>query len=268
MNPVPSHPNPQLLHGHVALVTGASRGIGRATALMLARLGASVALLARSADELAATAQQIEAGGGQALALAADVASHGDVLAALSQTTAALGPVDLLINNAALMPMGALATGDPAEWRYALEVNLLGPYELLRAALPGMLSRGWGRVVNVSSKVAVMNQLTNRSAYVTSKAALDRLTLAAAAELAGTGVTINAVYPGVTDTAMQAQLRDAAPGLLSAAEQALWRERQARGELLAPEAGARLIAAVLLSDQHGQILDIGDERAQALTRGL
>ena len=122
--------------------------------------------------------------------------------------------------------------------------------------------------MNVSTKVAVMPNLPNRSAYAVSKAALDRLTTAAAAELSGTGVAINAIYPGVTDTPMQAQLREAAPGVIADAERDMWRERQARGELLPPEAGARLIAAVVLSDWQGQIVDLGDEQAQALLRSI
>jgi NAD(P)-dependent dehydrogenase (short-subunit alcohol dehydrogenase family) len=262
------HPNSQLLQGRVAVVTGASRGIGRAAALQLARLGAAVALVARSAGELAQAAQEIESNGGRALAIAADLGRHDDVLSAMDRAAASLGPVDILVNNAALMPLGLLAAGDPAEWRYALEVNLLGPYDLMRAALPGMLARGRGRVVNVSSKVAVMRDLTHRSAYVTSKAALDRLTLAAAAELAGTGVTVNAVYPGVTDTDMQAQLRAAPPGVISGAEQAMWRERHARGDMLSPAHGARLIAAAVLSDLQGQIVDITDELARRRLAGL
>jgi 3-oxoacyl-[acyl-carrier protein] reductase len=255
------------LQGRVAVVTGASRGIGRAAAWQLAQLGAAVALVARSASELAQAAAEIESGGGRALAVSADIGRHEDVLSAMSQITAGLGPVDILVNNAALMPLGPLATSDPAEWRYALEVNLFGAYDCLRAALPGMLARGWGRIVNVSSKVAVMVELSHRSAYVTSKAALDRLTLAAAAELAGTGVTVNAIYPGVTDTAMQAQLHDAWPGLIPDAERAMWRERFARGQMHPPQAGARLVAAVVLSELHGQIIDLEDESAQNLMRG-
>lgn len=254
------------LRERVAVVTGASRGIGRAAALELARLGAAVALVARSAGELEQAAVAIRSAGGRALAIRADVGRHEDVLSAMSQVAEGLGPVDVLVNNASLMPLGLLADSDPAEWRAALKVNVIGAYELMRAALPGMLARGWGRIVNVSSKVVVMPGLTHRSAYFASKAAVDRLTTAAAAELAGTGVTVNAIYPGVTDTDMQAQLREAAPGLINDGEQAMWRERHVRGDLHPPEDPARLIAAVVLSDWHGRIVDLEDEPAQALLR--
>jgi NAD(P)-dependent dehydrogenase (short-subunit alcohol dehydrogenase family) len=256
----------QPLSGRSALVTGASRGIGRAAALLFARLGASVVLVARTQDDIAQAAGEIRSAGGRALAVRADIGRPDEVQAAVAQVTGELGPVDILVNNAALMPLGLLASGDPAEWREAIAVNLLGAYDLMRAVLPGMLERRWGRIVNVSTKAISMTNLTHRSAYVTSKAALDRLSLAAAAELAGSGVAVNVVYPGVTDTPMQAQLRQAAPGLLSDSEQAMWRERHARGELHPPEDGARLIAAVALSSLHGQIVDLEDERAQALLR--
>jgi NAD(P)-dependent dehydrogenase (short-subunit alcohol dehydrogenase family) len=256
----------QPFKGRIVVVTGASQGIGRAAAQKFAELGAGVALVARSGDELARVAGEICSVGGRALAVRADIGRPADVSAAIQRIVAELGPVDILVNNAALMPLGLLAAGDPAEWRAAIEVNLIGAYDLMRAVLPGMLARGWGRIVNVSTKAVSMSSLTHRSAYVTSKAALDRLSVAAAAEVAGTGVTVNVVYPGVTDTPMQAQLRQAAPGALSEREQTLWRERYERGELHPPEDGARLIVAVALSDLHGAIVDLEDEQGQALMR--
>jgi 3-oxoacyl-[acyl-carrier protein] reductase len=256
------------LQNRVALVTGGGRGIGRAVALELARLGAAVAPLARSADQIAAVAEEIRSLGGQALPLTADVARLADVEAAVQRVAAQLGPVTILVNGAGLLLLGPLASSDPSEWRYALEVNVIGAYYCLRAVLPAMLAQGWGRIVNISSAVAVMPGIRNRSAYVVSKAALDRLTLAASAELAGSGVAVNTVYPGLTDTAMLAQIRDAPLELIGPEQQTLVRHHYASGTLRPPETVGRLIAAVVLSDLEGQVVDAGSELAQKLLQSL
>jgi NAD(P)-dependent dehydrogenase (short-subunit alcohol dehydrogenase family) len=262
MRPLSVSPPP--LHNRVALITGGGRGIGRAAALELARLGAGVAILARSANQVAAVAAQVQALDRPALAITADVAHDAEVEAAVERVAAALGPIGILVNGAGRMPLGPLAASDPAEWRYALEVNALGPFHCLRAALPAMLAQGWGRVVNLSSVVATMPAIRNRSAYVVSKAALDRLTVAAAAELAGTGVTVNTVYPGMTDTAMLAQIRDAPVERIGAEQQEVVRRHYARGTLNQPEAVARLIAAVVLSDLQGQVVAMDSDLARQL----
>ena len=258
----------QPLRRRVALVTGGGRGIGRAAALELARLGAAVAVLARSPDQVRQVAQEILAHGRPALALTADVADHSAVQAAVQHLDATLGPADILVNCAGVMPLGPLAAGDPAEWRYAVEVNLLGAYDCLRAVLPGMLARRWGRIVNLSSAVAAMPAIRNRSAYVVSKAALDRLTVAAAAETAGTGVTVNTIYPGMTDTPMLAQIRDAPAEVIGPEQQALIRQRYARGDLHQPAEAGRLVAAIVLSDLHGQVVDLDSEQSRELVGRL
>jgi NAD(P)-dependent dehydrogenase (short-subunit alcohol dehydrogenase family) len=161
-----------------------------------------------------------------------------------------------------------LVSSDPAEWRYALEVNVLGAYYCLRTALPAMLARGWGRIVNLSSVVAGLPAIRHRSAYVVSKAALDRLTVAASAELAGTGVTVNTVYPGMTDTPMLAQIRDAPVDLIGPEQQALVRQHYASGTLNQPAEVGRLIAAVVVSSLEGQVVQFGSEQSQGLLRQL
>ncbi len=256
--------NMKPLENRTALVTGGGRGIGRAVALELARLGAVVAVLARSQEEIDQTAREISGMGGKAIALNGDVARRADVQAAFQAIFSQAGPVDVLVNNAGVLPLGPLASSDPGEWRYAIEVNLIGAYECLRAVLPGMLERGWGRVVNVSSVLARMPAIQNRGAYVVSKAGLDRLTQAAAAELAGTGVCVNSVYPGITDTAMQEQVRNAPLAVIGEVQHRLIHDVFARGEFHAPPDAARLIAAIALSEMNGALVDLDGEEGRAL----
>jgi NAD(P)-dependent dehydrogenase (short-subunit alcohol dehydrogenase family) len=257
-----------LVH-RVALVTGGGRGIGRATALELARLGAAVAVLARSSDQVATVAAEISAHGGRALALSADVADGAAVQAAVDAVERALGPIDILINNAAVLePLGPTATSDPEAWARAIAINVVGAYRCLRAVLPGMLERRWGRIVNVSSGAATGSGILNASAYSTSKAALDMLTRAVAAEIASSGVTVNALHPGMVDTAMQTTLRTAPIDQIGAATSARFRGAYERGELRDPAEPARLIAAIVLSDAQGEIVSIRDQRAQELLRML
>ena len=263
-----AHASSAPLRNRVALVTGGGRGIGRAAAHELARLGAAVAVLARSAGQVTAAAEAIRSFGGRALPLVADVASLAEVEAATQRAASELGPIGMLVNAAGLMPLGPLVSSAAAEWRYALEVNVLGAYYCLRAVLPAMLEQGWGRLMNISSTVAVLPAIRNRSAYVVSKAALDRLTVAASAELAGTGVTVNTVYPGLTDTALLAQIRDAPVEVIGPEQQTLVRQHYASGTLHQPEAVGRLIAAVALSDLQGQVVEAGSERARALLQAL
>ena len=190
------------LEGQVALVTGAGRGIGRAIALALSDAGATVALCARSEEEASGVAGQIEGRGGHALAIRCDVTGRQEVQSMAAAVQEALGPVDLLVNNAGQFgPVGPLAATDPDEWWQALEVNLRGPLYCARAVLPGMLARGHGRIVNVSSGVGFA-AIPMLSAYVVSKTALYRLSENLAAETRGHGVMVFAIDPGLVRTAI------------------------------------------------------------------
>jgi 3-oxoacyl-[acyl-carrier protein] reductase len=183
------HRPPVRLDGQVALVTGAGRGIGRAMALALSQAGAAVAVCARSEDEVTAVAREIAARKGRGLAVRCDVLHRREVEDMVAQVEAALGPVDLLVNNAGRFgPIGPLAATDPDQWWQTLAVNLRGPLYCTRAVLPGMLSRGHGRIVNVSSG-AGFAAIPMLSAYAVSKAALYRLseTLAAAPVMPSAG---------------------------------------------------------------------------------
>lgn len=194
------------LRGQVAIVTGGGRGIGRAIAAGLARAGAAVAVVARSQDEVEETASLIEQAGGRALAISADVTDRRAVEQAVAQTERGLGPITLLVNNAAVAtPVGPAWEVDPDDWWRTIEVNVRGPLLCSRAVLPGMIERQGGRIVNV---VAVAAYLTApyMSAYAASKAALVRFTDTLAAETREHGISVFAVRPGLVQTRMQDEL--------------------------------------------------------------
>jgi NAD(P)-dependent dehydrogenase (short-subunit alcohol dehydrogenase family) len=194
------------LDGQVALVTGAGRGIGRAIALALSEAGAAVAVCARSEDQVTDVARKIAGRKGRALAVRCDVRHRHEVEDMAAQVAAAIGPVDLLVNNAGQSgPAGPIAATDPDQWWQALEINLRGPLYCARAVLPGMLSRGHGRIVNVSSG-AGFAAIPMLSAYAVSKAALYRLSENLAAETRGHGVMVFTIVPGLARTTISESL--------------------------------------------------------------
>jgi 3-oxoacyl-[acyl-carrier protein] reductase len=197
------------LADRVAIVTGASRGLGRHAAQMLAGQGAVVALVARSEAELAAAVRDIEQAGGRALAIPGDVCDPPFLAAMRQQVLERLGPPTILVNAAAIFgPIQRIQESDPAAWVDTLMVNLLAPYLVCRAVVNDMVAQGWGRIVNVSSAAAFDPPGGLNSAYATSKVALNHFTRHLAAELAGTGVTANVIHPGDVKTAMWADIRD------------------------------------------------------------
>ena len=245
------------LDGRVALVTGGGRGIGRSLAAGLAAAGARVAVLARSADQVRRTAGLAGPG---ALALPADVADPAQVAAALAVIRDRWGPVEVLINNAAVVaPLGPSTAVDPDEWAAALAVNVTAVARLSFALLPGMLERGWGRIANVSSGIAASPAgMPRANAYVTSKAALEAHSLNLAAELAGSGVTVNVFRPGSVDTAMQAFIRDQDPDQVGAGLHQRFVSSYRQGTLLTPEQSAAALLARLPGQDTGQIWTASD----------
>jgi len=195
------------LRGRKALVTGASRGIGRAIALKLAKAGAAVAVNYRQRSEAAeAVVAAIRDGGGRAVAVAADVANAGAVQAMVGDVAARLGAVDILVNNAGMAETRGLDEISEADFDHALAVNLKSAFLCSQAVLPEMRARRWGRIVNLSSVGARIGAGSVSVAYGAAKAGLEGLTRAYALRLAPEGVTVNAIAPGLIDTEMGAPL--------------------------------------------------------------
>jgi 3-oxoacyl-[acyl-carrier protein] reductase len=193
--------SPSRLLGKVALVTGASRGIGRAIARTLAEEGAAVAVLSRRLDGAAPVADALRASGARAHAVAADVSSPKALDAAVLEVRRALGSVDVLVNNAGIALRAPLTGMEDADFERVLAVNLAGPFYLARRLLPAMVAQGWGRLVNVSSISGTLGT-EGMTAYCASKWGLNGLTRALAEEVRGRGVLVAAVLPGSTDTEM------------------------------------------------------------------
>jgi NAD(P)-dependent dehydrogenase (short-subunit alcohol dehydrogenase family) len=188
------------LTGQVAVVTGGGRGIGRVIAQAFATAGASVAVLARSADELVQTVAAITQSGGRARAFQVDVADPAAITIAFAAIEQTVGPVDVLVNNAATSgPIGALWELDPVECWQAMEVNLRGPLLCAQAVLPGMVSRKRGRIINVVTGAIPIPYL---SIYATGKTALMRFSECLAAETKPHGIAVFAMGPGTVRTAM------------------------------------------------------------------
>jgi NAD(P)-dependent dehydrogenase (short-subunit alcohol dehydrogenase family) len=203
------------LSGKVAIVTGASRGIGAAAALALGEAGASVVLAARGGSQAEANAQRINTAGGKAFALACDVSDYADCQHLVQQTMSRLGPPDILVNNAGVIePISMVAAADPRDWARSIEVNLIGAFYAIRAVLPGMLERGRGDIVNVSSGAAV-RPLEGWSAYCAGKAGLAMLTRSIDLEHHSAGIRVFGFQPGTTDTDMQVTIRASGINMIS-----------------------------------------------------
>ena len=265
------------LAGTVTLVTGGGRGLGRLIAHTLARQGATVALLARSRDELAATVEEIERAGGVAAAAAADVTDETATVVALAELRSRLGNIDVLVNNAGVQgPIGPLWDADATEWWRAIEVNLGGSFALIRMVLPEMIAAGHGRILNITSNAGVY-RWPLMSAYVASKAALVKLTETLAAETKPYGVSIFSVDPGLLPIGLSdaALSRSVGPETAEGRVFAWIRERLASGQGADPDRAARLVVELArgradrLSGRHLTVADDLDallERIEEIER--
>lgn len=247
------------LTGRAALVTGAGRGIGRAIALALASEGARVALLARSEAELYEVARAIRSAGGEALVLPADLGDRAAAEPAVKRARDELDGIDILVNNAAVVwPLQPTAGVVASQWRAALEINLMGPVSLTLAVLPEMLGRRWGRIVNISARIAAQPALmTGGNAYATSKA-LEAHTLNLAAEVSGTGVTVNAYRPGPVDSSMQGWIRSQPAEKVGSALRDRFVQAYEQGALITPERSAAVLLDRLKGEATGTIWDADD----------
>ena len=193
------------VEGRVALVTGASQGIGRACALELARGGAAVAAAARSRDKLDSLVAEITAAGGKAAAFPMDVAKEDDIKAGVKAAIAHFGKLDILVNNAGITRDQLVMRMKRADWDDVLATNLTAAFLCTREVMGPMLKQRWGRIINITSVVGQMGQ-GGQANYAASKAGLIGLTLAVAREVASRSITVNAVAPGYIETAMTAGL--------------------------------------------------------------
>jgi NAD(P)-dependent dehydrogenase (short-subunit alcohol dehydrogenase family) len=194
------------LDGKVALITGGARGLGRTMAIALGEAGADLALVGRSRESCETAAADIaKATGRMVRAFAADVTSASDLTRVTGEIISACGAIDILVNNAGTNIRGTIDQLSEADWDSVIDTNLKGPFLCAKALGPQMVARGWGRVINMGSILAVI-ALPGRAPYASSKSGIVGLTRVLALEWAGTGVTCNAICPGPFATDMNKQL--------------------------------------------------------------
>jgi 3-oxoacyl-[acyl-carrier protein] reductase len=198
-----------MLAGKVAIVTGASRGIGRAISVALAGQGAKVVTSARNTEALETLVEEIRAGGGEAVAVAGDVAVEADANNLIERAVAAYGRLDVLVNNAGITRDGLLLRMKNDDWDAVIDTNLKGAFHCIRAAAKYMSKQRAGRIINISSVVGEMGN-AGQANYCASKAGLLGLTKSVARELARRNVTVNAITPGFIVTEMTAGMTDKA----------------------------------------------------------
>ena len=242
----------------VAIVTGASRGLGAAVARWLFKVGAAVTIMARSEERLSETGDDVRRLGGESLVCGADISQYDACRKAVDKTLDRFGRIDAVVNNAGIVqPIATIARTDPADWRSNIEVNLIGPFNLIRAAA-ATLRRQNGRVVNVSSGAANL-ALGSISAYCTAKAALNHFTRVLAVE--EPELTAVAVRPGVVDTDMQTFIREEGPRVMPSDQADYYRQLKDRGELEPAAIPARSVAWLALyapREFSGRFLDYDD----------
>ncbi len=255
----------------VVLVTGGGRGIGRAVALGFAGEGARVAILARSSGELEQTLKEIEAAGAAGFALSVDVTDYAAVTDACERIVDRLGPVDVLVNNAAVGgSIAPLWAQDPVDWWRTVEVNLAGTFIPSRVVLPSMVERGGGRIVNVSSNAGA-HRWPNLSSYAVSKAAVIKLTENLATETRKHGVSVFAIHPGTVNVGpTKALLEEDVPEGSPAAKAKAWFAGQIeRGEDVAPEVAAKLVGRLASGDADalsGRYITVADDLDELIAR--
>jgi NAD(P)-dependent dehydrogenase (short-subunit alcohol dehydrogenase family) len=259
------------LSDQVAIVTGGGRGIGREIALALAREGATVAVAARSADQVQTTADMIESLGRRAMALSVDVTDGPRIDEAIAMVRDKLGPVTLLVNNAGVAgPIGPTWEVSATEWWRTMEVNLRGVLHWVQAVLPGMVADRRGRIINMASNAGVY-RWPNVSGYSVSKAAVIKFTENLAVELRNEGIAVFAVHPGIVRTGLtDLTLNAEAPPDSPAGKVAAWlRQEIAAGRDLPAERVAQLIVQLAHGEGDaltGRYIDAHDDLTALLAR--
>jgi 3-oxoacyl-[acyl-carrier protein] reductase len=195
------------LNGRVAVITGASQGIGRSCALKLATSGASVALLARNKQKLEELAGEIVSSGGRAYVAAADLENEEQIKASFKAVVAELGKIEILVNNAGITRDQLIMRMKRADWDAVINTNLTSAYLCTQQAISSMLKQRWGRIINITSIFGQIGQ-AGQANYASSKAGLIGLTMAVAREVGSRNITCNAVAPGFIETAMTSVLSD------------------------------------------------------------
>jgi len=195
------------LSGHVAFITGASQGIGRACALRLAKEGAIVAVAARNREKLNGLVDEITAAGGNAAAFPLDVAGEEQIKSVIKAAIGQFGKIDILVNNAGITRDQLVMRMKRADWDAVLQTNLTSAYLSIQQVIGSMLKQRWGRIINISSVFGQMGQ-AGQANYAASKAGLIGLTMAIAREVGSRNITCNAIAPGFIETAMTASLTD------------------------------------------------------------
>jgi len=255
--------------GRVALVTGAGRGIGAKVAELLARQGARTAVVARRLEDVSALCRELRDSGGVAMPLSGDLSDPARAADVAAIAAAELGPVELLVNNAAwVTPLGPTVNVSVDDWAATVRLNLVSSLATISAVLPSMLDQGFGRIVNVSSGAADGSGMLHASAYSASKAGLEMLTRNLAAELSGTGVTVAAVRPGRVDTDMQRLLRAQTPEVAGPfIVQRAWAFMN-DAELIDPGVPAELIVRMMRRALTGVVISVYDAQGRELLSGV
>ena len=234
------------MSSRIALVTGAARGIGRAIALELSAQGRDVAVADILADEVESVAAEVERLGPRALPVALDVTDQGSVDAAIEKVSEGLGPVDVLVNNAGWDEMRPFLETDEAFWDRVIDINFKGPLRFTRLILPGMMERGWGRIINIGSDAGRVGS-SGESVYAGAKGGVIAFTKTIARESARAGATANVVAPGPTRTPMLASMGEKSARLVESLERAVPMRRLGEPEDVAAAVG------FLASDRAGYI---------------
>lgn len=198
----------EIMTKRTALVTGASRGIGKACVEALASAGHRVVLASRSIEQLEEICAGLRSAGTEAFAVAMDLTSQESIAAGVTKASKEFGRIDILVNNAGMTKDGLAVRLKPADWELVLHTNLSGAFYAIQQVLPGMMRERWGRIVNISSVVAEMGN-AGQANYVASKAGLIGLTKSLAREVGSRNITVNAVAPGFIETDMTHGLNDA-----------------------------------------------------------